>query len=187
MQPCRYTRRAIGRGPKTLASHTRAFCNSTPSCFRSTDSKVLRDTPARVIFSGIQPTGIPHLGNYLGAFRPWVRLQDKRSKNDVLNFSIVDYHALTVPQNPGQLRKWNLETYLALLAVGLDPKISRIFFQSKAGHAPGSPILASLTAAGDRAYRVDVDPQHPSFNRILVTNDTVEGTSSTSEFCFVAE
>ena len=47
--------------------------------------------------------------------------------------------------------------------------------------------LAPLTIAGDRAYRVDVDPQHLSFNRILVTNDTVEGTSPTSEHCFVAE
>ncbi len=140
MQSCRHTHRAIRSGPKTLASHRRAF--STPYCVRSTDSTIPHDTPARVIFSGIQPTGVPHLGNYLGAFRPWVRLQDQRSKNDVLNFSIVDYHALTVPQDPDQLWKWNLETYLALLAVGLDPKISRIFFQSKAGDAPGSPNIS---------------------------------------------
>ena len=91
-------------------------------------------TPERVIFSGIQPTGVPHLGNYLGALRPWVKLQDEKSSKDQLNFSIVDLHALTVPQDPKQLKEWKMDTYVALLAVGLDTKRSRVFFQSEVSY-----------------------------------------------------
>lgn len=138
MQPCRYNRRALETRLSTFNSHRRAFCNSSLQRRRSTYSRALRDAPTRIIFSGVQPTGVPHLGNYLGAFRPWVRLQNERSKDDVLNFSIVDYHALTVLQDPELLWKWNLETYSALLAVGLDPKISRIFFQSRVSYVRGS-------------------------------------------------
>lgn len=89
-------------------------------------------TPSsRVIFSGIQPTGVPHLGNYLGALRPWVKLQSSRHPTDQLNFSIVDLHALTAPQDPAQLSQWRRDTYIALLAVGLDPQKCRIFYQSE--------------------------------------------------------
>lgn len=85
---------------------------------------------ARVIFSGIQPTGVPHLGNYLGAVREWVRLQNDAAPGTKLVFSIVDLHALTVPQDPGQLRNWRKEMFATLLAAGLDPKKSTIFYQS---------------------------------------------------------
>jgi tryptophanyl-tRNA synthetase len=83
-----------------------------------------------VIFSGIQPTGVPHLGNYLGALRQWVKLQDEASSGTKLLFSIVDLHALTVPQDAKQLRAWRREAFATLLAVGLDPKRSTIFYQS---------------------------------------------------------
>lgn len=83
-----------------------------------------------VIFSGIQPTGVPHLGNYLGAIREWVRLQNSSTPGTRLFFSIVDLHALTVPQDASQLRNWRKEMFAALLAAGLDPKKSTIFYQS---------------------------------------------------------
>lgn len=84
----------------------------------------------QVIFSGIQPTGVPHLGNYLGALRQWVRLQDEASPDTTLLFSIVDLHAITARQDPRQLAAWRKEMLASLLAVGLDPKRCIMFAQS---------------------------------------------------------
>ncbi|KAK7184293.1 tryptophanyl-tRNA synthetase [Paraphaeosphaeria sporulosa] len=84
----------------------------------------------RIIFSGIQPTGVPHLGNYLGALRAWVKLQDEGLDDDKRFFSIVDLHAITVPQDPHTLLRRKNETYASLLAIGLDPNKSLIFMQS---------------------------------------------------------
>ncbi|TLD28314.1 hypothetical protein PspLS_03849 [Pyricularia sp. CBS 133598] len=83
-----------------------------------------------VVFSGIQPSGIPHLGNYLGALRQWRRLQDSAAAETSLYFSVVDLHAITMPQKSEQLRQWRREALAALLAIGLDPKRSVIFYQS---------------------------------------------------------
>lgn len=85
---------------------------------------------SKVIFSGIQPTGVPHLGNYLGALRQWVKLQDEASDDTTLLYSIVDLHAITVHQDPNDLRRCKQETLATLLSVGLDPMRSTIFFQS---------------------------------------------------------
>ncbi|KAJ6145182.1 hypothetical protein N7470_009077 [Penicillium chermesinum] len=102
-----------------------------------------------VIFSGIQPTGIPHLGNYLGALRQWVKLQNAAKPNTKLLFSIVDLHALTVPQEASQLRKWRVEAFATLLAVGLDPKRSTIFYQSAVpAHAELMWILSTVASMG---------------------------------------
>jgi len=84
----------------------------------------------KTIFSGIQPTGIPHLGNYLGALREWVQLQNGATEGTKLLFSVVDLHALTVPQDAPRLRNWRKEMFATLLAVGLDPARSAIFYQS---------------------------------------------------------
>jgi tryptophanyl-tRNA synthetase len=91
-------------------------------------------TSPRVIFSGIQPTGVPHLGNYLGAMQQWVKLQNEASPNTSLIYSVVDLHAITVHQNPEALRTSKREMLAALLAVGLDPQKCTIFFQSDVGH-----------------------------------------------------
>ena len=89
---------------------------------------------SQLVFSGIQPTGIPHLGNYLGALRPWVKLQNEETSSfRRCVFCVVDLHALTVPQNALQLNQWRKETYASLLAVGLDYKRSTIFLQSDVG------------------------------------------------------
>ena len=87
-------------------------------------------TKAHVIFSGIQPTGVPHLGNYLGALQQWARLQSEASPSTQLLYSIVDLHAITTNQDAVQLRIWKRETLATLLAVGLDPERSTIFYQS---------------------------------------------------------
>lgn len=91
-------------------------------------ASTLRQSP-RVVFSGIQPTGIPHLGNYVGALRQWVHLQDAEP-NSKLIYSIVDLHAITTPQPPEQLRRYKREALAALLAIGIDPERSTIFYQS---------------------------------------------------------
>ena len=85
---------------------------------------------SEIIFSGIQPTGVPHLGNWLGALQPWVRLQNSSPPGTKLIFSIVDLHALTVRQDAEQLRQWKRETLATLLAVGLNPERCTIFYQS---------------------------------------------------------
>lgn len=107
-------------------------CNSLKACAsykRRFVSRQFYSNPA-VIFSGIQPTGVPHLGNYLGAFRPWVRLQDEALSTTQLYFSIADLHALTSNKHPQGLRTWKRQMLATLIAVGLDPQRSTIFYQS---------------------------------------------------------
>ncbi|KAL4899283.1 hypothetical protein BDW74DRAFT_163837 [Aspergillus multicolor] len=104
---------------------------------------------APTIFSGIQPTGVPHLGNYLGALREWVKLQNAATKETKLIFSIVDLHALTVPQQSDQLRRWRKEALATLVAVGLDPARSTIFYQSAVQHhAELFWILSTVSSTG---------------------------------------
>lgn len=97
---------------------------------RSITTQASLATSKPIVFSGIQPTGVPHLGNYLGALREWVRLQDNTAQETKLFFSIVDLHALTLPQDAKQLRRWRKESLATLLSIGLDPTRSTIFFQS---------------------------------------------------------
>jgi tryptophanyl-tRNA synthetase len=78
------------------------------------------------IFSGVKPSGPLHLGNYLGALRNWVELQREYESL----FCIVNLHAITVPQNPQELRARTRETARLYLAVGIDPEISTVFIQS---------------------------------------------------------
>ncbi|PSN71580.1 tryptophanyl-tRNA synthetase [Corynespora cassiicola Philippines] len=94
--------------------------------------------PKRTIFSGIQPTGIPHLGNYLGALKQWVKLQRKARDKDRLFFSIVDLHAITVKQDPALLSVQRMQMFTCLMALGLGAKLkdkpnkkSTIFYQSQ--------------------------------------------------------
>ncbi|XP_006900376.1 PREDICTED: tryptophan--tRNA ligase, mitochondrial isoform X1 [Elephantulus edwardii] len=94
------------------------------------------------IFSGIQPTGIPHLGNYLGAIENWVRLQDEY---DSVLYSIVDLHSITVAQDPATLRQGILDMTAVLLACGINPEKSILFQQSQVSeHTQLSWILACM-------------------------------------------
>ena len=79
------------------------------------------------VFSGIQPTGAIHIGNYLGAIKHWVELQEK---NEAV-FCIVDLHSLTIPYEPTTLQKRILETAIAHLAVGINPEKAILFVQSQ--------------------------------------------------------
>jgi len=99
------------------------------------------------IFSGIQPTGTKHLGNYIGAIRQYVEGQDR---GDPAIYCIVDMHAVTVPYEPGQLRERVLDTTALLLAAGLDPERCVLFRQGDAPeHTELSWLLTSVTAVGE--------------------------------------
>ncbi|KAJ6658259.1 hypothetical protein lerEdw1_020531 [Lerista edwardsae] len=96
------------------------------------------------IFSGIQPTGIPHLGNYLGAITNWVRLQEECSS---VLYSIVDLHSLTIPREPTVLRESILDITAVLLACGLNPQKCFLFQQSQvAEHTELGWILGCFTS-----------------------------------------
>jgi tryptophanyl-tRNA synthetase len=81
---------------------------------------------AKRIFSGAQPTGNLHIGNYLGALRNWVALQREYESF----FCVVDLHAITIPQDPARLAAKTKETARIYLAAGIDPEVSTIFVQS---------------------------------------------------------
>ncbi|ODV92057.1 hypothetical protein CANCADRAFT_643 [Tortispora caseinolytica NRRL Y-17796] len=83
----------------------------------------------RVVFSGIQPSNTPHIGNYLGTLKKWVQLCSEPKTE--LFYSVVDLHALTVPQQSKDLKKNRNATLTALLAVGIDPKVANIYYQSQ--------------------------------------------------------
>ena len=93
------------------------------------------ETNKKVIFSGIQPSGALHLGNYLGALRNWVALQDEYN----CVYCVVDEHAITVRQDPAALRRQTIELFAQLVACGIDPEKSILFIQS---HVPAHAELA---------------------------------------------
>src|SRR5688500_19825079 len=98
------------------------------------------------VFSGIQPSGTLHIGNYLGAIKNWTVLQCAHESF----FCIVDYHAITVPYQPADLRARTAEMALSLLAAGIDPSLCTLFVQSM---VPEQTELAwifnPLTAVGE--------------------------------------
>ncbi len=97
------------------------------------------------IFSGVQPTGNLHLGNYLGAIKNWVKMQDDF---DCI-YCIVDLHAITVPQDPAELKANTREVTAGLVAAGIDPNRSIIFNQSQiAAHSELAWILNCFTPLG---------------------------------------
>jgi tryptophanyl-tRNA synthetase len=98
------------------------------------------------IFSGIQPSGSLHIGNYLGAVKNWVELQHKYESF----FCIVDYHAITVPYEPDDLRARTADMALSLLAAGLDPSKCTLFVQSMVPeHTELAWIFNTLTPLGE--------------------------------------
>jgi tryptophanyl-tRNA synthetase len=98
------------------------------------------------VFSGIQPTGEFHLGNYLGAVRRWVRAQHE----DEAIHCVVDLHALTTPQDPALLRAKTIEATQVLVAAGLDPEVTTLFAQSQvAEHTELSWVMECTTAFGE--------------------------------------
>lgn len=98
------------------------------------------------IFSGIQPSGELHIGNYLGAVKNWVQLQREVESF----FCIVDYHAITVPYEPAELRRRTQEMGLSLLAAGIDPSQATVFVQSRVPeHTELAWIFNTVTPLGE--------------------------------------
>ena len=99
------------------------------------------------IFSGVQPTGNLHLGNYLGAIKNFVDLNNDNDNKCI--FCVVDLHAITVKQDPKELKNNIRETVATFIASGIDPKKSIIFNQSRvAAHAEGAWILSCVARMG---------------------------------------
>ena len=98
------------------------------------------------IFSGIKPSGSITIGNYIGALKNWVELQDSYD----CAYCVVDMHSITVPQNPAELRKRSLDFLTQYIACGLDPEKSMMFMQSHVSqHAELSWILTCNTYMGE--------------------------------------
>ncbi len=110
-------------------------------------------------FSGVQPTGNIHLGNYLGAMKRFVELQEEYESI----FCIVDLHALTVPRDPEDLRKRSRELATAYLAIGLDPDKTKIYLQS------------SVTAHSELAWLLQCVAYIGELNRMTQFKDKSKG------------
>jgi tryptophanyl-tRNA synthetase len=117
---------------------------------------------ARVL-SGIQPTGQPHLGNYVGAISRWARDQQPEHY-----FCVVDLHAITVPQDPAELRSKTLELATWLLAAGLDPDVCTLFVQS---HVPEHTQLS---------WVLECTATYGEVHRMTQFKDKSEGRESVS-------
>ncbi len=102
---------------------------------------------SKKIFSGVQPTGNLHLGNYLGAIKNFTKLQDDKSNKCI--FCVVDLHSITVQQDPKLLKKNVRETAATFIACGIDPSKSIIFNQSSVpAHSEGAWILGCISRMG---------------------------------------
>ncbi|CAO1622762.1 unnamed protein product [Parajaminaea phylloscopi] len=129
-------------GPSSRSSHHRGR-RGLSSTSRADE------TSERIIFSGIQPTGTPHLGNLLGALFNWAELQRREPASTTLYFSIVGWHSLTVPQDPALLLQNRRDMLAALLAVGIDPARSVLFHQNDVPeHLELFWLLACMTNLG---------------------------------------
>ncbi len=98
------------------------------------------------VFSGVRPSGDLHIGNYLGAVKQWVRLQDDHE----VVFGIMDEHAITTPHEPAELRRYTIETAMIYIATGLDPERITLMVQSHVpAHAELAWILGTMTPLGE--------------------------------------
>ena len=91
----------------------------------------------KIVYSAIQPSGTITLGNYLGALRNWVVMQNEEDKNCI--YTLADLHTITVRQEPAAMRKNVLEAYASILACGVDTEKSIFFIQS---HVPAHAQMA---------------------------------------------
>lgn len=102
--------------------------------------------PRKRVFSGIQPTAVMTLGNYFGAVKNWIRLQDE---HDCV-YCVVDLHAMTAPYHPEELRRASKDMFVSLLSAGIDPERCTVFVQSTVPeHTELCWFLATLASLGD--------------------------------------
>ncbi|MGO8684531.1 MAG: tryptophan--tRNA ligase [Thermoleophilia bacterium] len=121
--------------------------NGDPSQLRQTETPVSPPAARRPrIFSGVQPSGLLHIGNYLGAIRNWVELQETYD----CVYSVVDLHAITVSQDRKELTRRTIEVANTFLAAGIDPERSIVMVQSHVpAHAELAWILNTITHMGE--------------------------------------
>lgn len=121
----------------------------------------MENEPKKIMLSGIQPTGIFTLGNYIGAVRNWSRLQDEFQNY----YFIADLHSLTVRVEPAKLRKQSMDAFMLLLACGIEPEKSLMFFQSHVpAHAEMAWILMCYSQFGELSRMTqfkDKSASHP--------------------------
>ncbi len=134
----------------------------------------------KTVFSGVQPSGNLHIGNYIGALKQWVKLQD----NAETFFCIVDLHAITVPQDPKILKEKVLEVAALYLACGIDPKKAHIFVQSEnPDHASLAWILNCITSMGQLSrmtqYKDKVNRLGEALNTLVPDNKFIESVATT--------
>jgi len=119
------------------------FHKLIPKLFINYQKVSCRSCSHKVVYSGIQPTGIPHIGNYLGAIKKWVSLQKETEITNI--YSVVDLHSITIPKQKYLLQKHTYEMVACLLACGIDPKKSILYKQSDVPeHALLSWVLSSF-------------------------------------------
>ena len=105
--------------------------------------------PDMRVVSGIQPTGNLHLGNYLGAIRNWVRMQDDMQDGEQCLFFLADLHAISMPHDPAELHRGTLEMAAAVVACGIDPHRSILFNQAQVpAHAEMQWLLNGTARMG---------------------------------------
>ena len=108
---------------------------------------------SKIIFSGIQPTGDLHIGNYFGAVKNWVRLQNEGDYKTI--YCVVDLHAMTMPYEPATLKKNTENLFIDLLAAGLDTSKSTVFIQSMVPeHTELTWILSCVCSYGDLTRQI---------------------------------
>ena len=115
------------RSSRALVQPGTGHANNLVSSRRASSISLPDDS---TVLSGIQPTGIPHIGNYFGALHHWVQLQNAAVSSTKLIFQIADLHAITSSYDKDQFPFQKLQTLVTLLAMGLDPQKCTIFFQS---------------------------------------------------------
>ncbi len=99
-----------------------------------------------LLISGVKPTSMPHVGNYIGALAQWKQLQHEYR----CRFFIADLHAITVPQDPGHLRQLTLDVLAVYLAIGVDPKLASFFIQSEVpAHSELQWLLCTIAKLGE--------------------------------------
>ncbi|KAL7414468.1 hypothetical protein BDY24DRAFT_350149 [Mrakia frigida] len=142
--------RSISKSTSSLSLlSTRSSSSATPPSTSPSSSSSSSSPPPRVIFSGIQPSGTIHLGNYLGAISNWVDLQNSASSEDSIYYSIVGLHAITIPKDPKTLKADRRDMMASLLACGIDPERSTLYHQDMVPeHAELAWILNTITPMG---------------------------------------